>query len=122
MKSFDLSDQAINRLKRLTASKGRIFKFIERRALRLVSLYGEVGSALASAVASEMVGLSIKLREFNLQCIFSVDEKKLFFKFLPRQTQGFEVEMVKAVEETKAMKSENPVTACVCTIAAGDEV
>lgn len=98
-----------------SAAKGWILKFIKLHALRSLSFRGEAVSINISAVASGMIKLCQKLREFDAEFIFNIDRTVLFFKPLPRQTYATELETVKSVRGTKAMTLKNRITAYVFT-------
>ena len=82
----DLSDADRARFRKFNASVGWCQKFVTRHCLTSVSLAGQGGSAAVAEVATEMCELRQKLREFDLENVYNVDETGLFFKLLPRRT------------------------------------
>lgn len=117
------SDQIeAEKLSSFTASKGWAVAFVNRHALRSVSLSGEGGSASALEVATDMTKLREALTKYDAKCIFNVDETGLFFKLLPRRTYICAYENRKSVRGTKAMRAKDRVTAYVCTNATGVKV
>lgn len=104
-----------HKLSKFTASIGWVQNFIRRHALRSVGLHGEGGSASAAQVADKMSELKAKLRSYDVDCIYNVDETGLFYKLLPRRTYITEEENRKTIRGTKAMKSKDRITAYVCT-------
>lgn len=111
-----------SRLTTFAASVGWVDKFVRRHALRSVSMHGEAASANAAKVAQNMVTLRQALKEFDLDCIFNMDETGLFYKLLPRRTYICDFEDRKSVRGTKAMRAKDRITAYVCTNATGQKV
>lgn len=118
----DISDEQRKKLESFSASKGWIIRFVHRHSLRSVALHGEAGSVTPGSVIPGMIQLRQDLSDYDVECIFNVDETGLFFKLLPRRTYVLELENFKSVRGTKAMKAKDRITAYVCTNAIGTKL
>lgn len=106
-------------LRKFTASKGWAHKFVKRHSLRSVAIHGQGAIAPEKSVAEDIASLRERLKEYSVDCIYTVDEVALFFKLLPRRTYVVEEEDKSTVRGIKAMSAEDRVTAYVCTNADG---
>lgn len=104
------------------ASQGWITNFVRRHGIRSVSLHGEGGSVNAMGVSEGMRKLREKLIDYDVDCIFNMDETGLFFKLLPSRSYITSAENIKSVRGTKAMRAKDRITAFVCTNGIGTKL
>ena len=71
---------------KFTESRGWVEKFVKRHALRSVAMQEEGGHVQVQEVAKYINILRSRLRNFDPEKIYNVDETGLFFKLLPRRT------------------------------------
>lgn len=83
---IELPENTTRSIESFTASKGWVTKFVKRNLLRSVALHGEAAGASAQDAVQGMKNMRSKLREYDLECLFNVDETGLFFNLLPRRT------------------------------------
>lgn len=69
-------------LKKFTASKGWVNSFVQRHAIRSVSLHGEGSSVDTAAVADNIAKIREALRYYSNDQICNMDESGLFTAFL----------------------------------------
>lgn len=119
--SNDISDKHREDVESFQASKTWALAFTKRHALRSVSLHGEAGSVDVAKVARSIAEIRKRLEEYDIDCIFNVDETGLFYKLLPRRTYVMDVENRRSVRGTKNMGAKDRITAYVCTNADGSE-
>lgn len=72
-----LTDGEREKLRKFTASKGWIMNFVKGFNLWTVHLRGEANGVDSLAVAHNMIVLRRKLEDYDLSCIFNVDETGL---------------------------------------------
>lgn len=114
---FLASSTAIHRESwhRLTACKGWASNFIERQALRSVSLSGEADSTNMDMVAADMARLRQKLADCDANRVLDVDEIGLFLNCIHAQH-------ISALLKTKglcAIHAKERITEYVCTNSTG---
>lgn len=85
-------------------------KLLKRQSIKSVALLFGSGSDLVNLVPSGTAKLRQKLRDFDAECIFNVDETGLFFDHSPRRTYIFEHYSLKSVLETKYMRAKDRIT------------
>lgn len=83
--------------------------------------HGEGGLDSAIAAAQEIFALKGRLLSYPASNIYNVDEASLLFKLIPCRTYVFVTEGRKSVMGTKCMKSNDRLTAFVCTNADGSD-
>ncbi|CDF41108.1 unnamed protein product [Chondrus crispus] len=86
MLKFQVTGKDRTTLDKFTASRGWVEKFVKRHALRSVALHGEGGQVQVQEVAKDINILRSRLRNFEPENIYNVDETGLFFKLLPRRS------------------------------------
>lgn len=87
-----------------------------------MALRREAGSLDVMKVQDEKRSLRSALNDFDVRCIFNVDKRDLFFKFLPSRIYVTDTENKETVRVTKAMKAKYKTTAYACTSAVGDKI
>ena len=102
-------------IQKFTASRGWVETFVKRNALRAVSLHGEGGQVQAQNVAKDINILRSRLRNFETDDIYNVDQPGLFYKLLSHGIYVGTFKDRKYLRGIKTMKSEDHVTAFVCT-------
>ena len=115
----DLLDSDRNRFEKFSASVGWCQKFVKRHCICSVSLSGEAGSAYAEYFADSMIKIRDRLREFQVENIYNVDETGLFYKLLPRRSYIMAYEKKTTLRGTKQIDVKDRITAYVCTNADG---
>jgi DDE superfamily endonuclease/Tc5 transposase DNA-binding domain len=96
------------------ASNGWLHRFKNRYGLKNINLHGEMGDVDLAAIDEEIKKLRLKLAEFDLDCIFNMDETGLFFRCLPKRSYILKDESEKEVRGSKKMVDKNRVTLVVC--------
>ncbi len=76
----DLGNTQRTQIETFTASVGRCVKFVRRHGIRTIVLYGQAASATIEEAAEDMAQLRDRLREFDVDCIYNVDETGIFYK------------------------------------------
>lgn len=105
-----LSETDRKRPIKFSASKGWIIGFVKRFEFQTVRLSGEDGSVDAPSIAKGMIALRKQLEEYDILCIFNVDETDLFYKLLLRQTHICQHEDRQSIKGTKAVKENDRIT------------
>lgn len=82
----EIEDEEVQKMKKFTASKRWEIKFAKRHALRSATLSGKVASTDIAGVAHDMNTLFKNFSNYNLDCIFNMEETGLFYKLFPRRT------------------------------------
>jgi hypothetical protein len=83
------------------ASNGWLHRFKNCYGLKNINLHGEMGDVDLAAIDVEIKKLRLKLAEFNLDCIFNMDETGLFFRCLPKRAYILKDESEKEVRGSK---------------------
>ena len=79
----DLPESQACVLRQFSASRGWTDKFVNRHGLRSVAFHSEAGSVGIAGVEADIAALRAKLRKYELQNIYNVDETGLFLNFFP---------------------------------------
>lgn len=111
-----------NRIQTFVASKGWVDNFVLRHSLRSISLVEAHGNAIAESVTRRMAVLWQKLRAYDIECVFNVNETALFFKLLPRHSYFYEYKSKKSVRGRNSMSAKDMITAYVCSNAYGHKL
>ncbi len=89
--------------------------------MKSIALHGQGASATVESAAEDMAKLRDRLREFDVDCIYNVDETGLFYKLLPKRSYVTQYENKKTLRGTRQMSAKDRITAYVCTNADGSE-
>ena len=87
---------------------------------RSKALHGEAGGVDVAAVEPQMAAIRAKIKQFDPNYVYNMDETGLFFKLLPNRSY-VKQEDVKTVRGTKLMKAKDRVTLYVTTNATGTD-
>ena len=87
---------------------------------RSKALHGEAGGVDVAEVEPQMAAIRAKIKQFDPNYVYNMDETGLFFKVLPNLSY-VKQEDVKTVRGTKLMKAKDRVTLYVTTNATGTD-
>ena len=87
---------------------------------RSKALHGEAGGVDVAEVEPQMAAIRAKIKQFDPNYVYNMDETGLFFKVLPNRSY-VKQEDVKTVRGTKLMKAKDRVTLYVTTNATGTD-
>ena len=102
-------------IQKYNASAGWLDRFKNWYGFKNVNLHGEICDVNISAIGEEMKERRQKQAEYNLDCIFNMDETGLFFHCLPKHSYyilGNEKES--EVRGSNKMVDNNRVTLVAC--------
>ena len=71
-------------IQKYNASAGWLDRFKNWYGFKNVNLHGEICDVNISAIGEEMKERRQKQAEYNLDCIFNMDETGFFFRYLPK--------------------------------------
>ncbi len=73
----DLGNAQRAQIESFTGSVWRCVNIIRRHGIKSIALHGQGASATVEEAADDMAKLRERLREFNVDCIYNVDETGL---------------------------------------------
>ena len=114
-----MSEEDRERLGHFNASDHWVTIFFNRYNLKSFLLRGEASSIDEKAIASSMAAVRKECENYDLDCIYNVDETGLFYLMLPRRTCLAPGENRKVARGVKGMKAKERLTVYIGVNASG---
>lgn len=109
-----LDEKEIAALNAFKASESWASKFARKSGWRSIALHGEAGSVDIKSVQPAITKLRDKIKEYDPDHVYNMDETGLFFKVLPNRSYVKKSE-IKSARGTKLMKAKDRVTLYITT-------
>ena len=116
-----LSEHALQHMVDFTGSLSWASKVAKASGWKSRALHGEAGSVDVEAVEPEIEKVRKKIREYDLDNVYNMDETGLWFKLLPNRSY-IKADEAKTARGTKNMKVKDRVTIFVTTNATGTDL
>lgn len=115
-----LTENEVTAMTSFQASDSWAGKVARESGWRSKALHGEAGGVDVAEVEPQMAAIRAKIKQFDPNYVYNMDETGLFFKLLPNRSY-VKQEDVKTVRGTKLMKAKDRVTLYVTTNATGTD-
>ena len=115
-----LTDHEVKVMKQCTFSQSWSNKLAQKNGWRSKNLHGEAGSVDVDKATPKIDKICTLIAEYDLDCVYNMDETGLFFKCLPNRSYLKKGDY-KNARGNKLMKAKDRVTIYVCTNADGSD-